>query len=242
MKPDKPSSPSITLSMSKNSVLLFLFALLTAGILAMTYEGTKATIAAAERRAAEKALFDIIPAERIDNDLLLDTLTIPESAWAELGLKNGGDIHLARQRQKVIAVIIPAVAPDGYSGDIKMIAGVNSNGSIVGVRVLSHIETPGLGDKVDIKKSDWIKSFDNKSLTQPSLDNWKVKKDGGKFDQFTGATITPRAVVQQVRKVLEYVERNQALLFETTAAVTSEDKLLETGLQQQAKRKIARLR
>lgn len=123
-----------------------------------------------------------------------------------------------------------------------MIAGVNSNGSIVGVRVLSHIETPGLGDKVDIKKSDWIKSFDNKSLTQPSLDNWKVKKDGGKFDQFTGATITPRAVVQQVRKVLEYVERNQALLFETTAAVTSEDKLLETGLQQQAKRKIARLR
>lgn len=231
MKPDKSSSISIPLSMSKNSILLFLFALLTAGILAVTYEGTKETIAAAERKAAEKALFDIIPATRVDNDLLLDTIAIPKASWAELGLKSGGDIHVARKHQKIIAVIIPAVAPDGYSGDIKMIAGVNSNGSIVGVRVLSHIETPGLGDKVDIKKSDWIKSFDNKSLTQPTLDKWKVKKDGGEFDQFTGATITPRAVVQQIRKVLEYVNRNQALLFEATTAVTHENQASKAAQQ-----------
>jgi electron transport complex protein RnfG len=231
MKPNKSSLLSIALSMSKNSILLFLFALLTAGILAVTYEGTKATIAAAERKAAETALFDIIPVARIDNDLLLDTIAIPESAWAELGLKNGGDIHVARKHQRVIAVIIPTVAPDGYSGDIKMIAGVNRDGSIVGVRVLSHIETPGLGDKVEIKKSNWIKSFDNKSLTQPTLDKWKVKKDGGEFDQFTGATITPRAVVQQIRKVLEYVERSQTLLFETTAAITTENKVSTAGQQ-----------
>jgi electron transport complex protein RnfG len=231
MKPDKSSSLSIPLSMSKNSILLFLFALLTAGILALTFEGTKETIALAERKAAEKALFDIIPAAHIDNDLLLDTIAIPESSWPELGLKSGGDIHVARKHQKIIAVIIPTVAPDGYSGDIKMIAGVKSDGSIIGVRVLSHIETPGLGDKVDIKKSNWIKSFDNKSLTQPTLDNWKVKKDGGEFDQFTGATITPRAVVQQIRKVLEYVGRNQTLLFGTTAVITNENKVSETGRQ-----------
>jgi electron transport complex protein RnfG len=180
---------------------------------------------AAERRAAEKALFDIIPAERIDNDLLLDTIAIPELSWAELGLKDGGNIHVARRHQEVIAVIIPTVAADGYSGDIRMIAGVNSDGSVAGVRVLKHIETPGLGDKVDIKKSNWIKSFDNKSLVQPKRDDWKVKKDGGEFDQFTGATITPRAVVQQVRKVLEYVERNQTLLFGATVSIAAKNKV-----------------
>lgn len=219
MKPIKSSSTSIPLSMSKNSILLFLFALLTAGILAVTYEGTKETIAIAERKAAEKALFDIIPPEQIDNDLLLDIVTIPESSWPELGLKNGGDIHIARKNQKIIAVIIPTVAPDGYSGDIKMIAGVNRDGSIAGVRVLTHIETPGLGDKVDIKKSAWIRSFENKSLSKPAINKWKVKKDGGEFDQFTGATITPRAVVQQIRKVLEFVVRSQNLLFEAEVEI-----------------------
>lgn len=208
------NSPSISLSMGKNSILLFLFALLTAGILATTYEGTKETIALAERKAAEKALLEIIPSDRIDNDLLLDTIAIPESSWAQLGLSGGGDIHIARKKQKIIAVIIPTVAPDGYSGDIKMIAGINSDGKIAGVRVLTHTETPGLGDKVDLKKSNWIKSFDNTSLLKPAINQWKVKKDGGAFDQFTGATITPRAVVQQIRKVLEFVERRQKLLFE----------------------------
>jgi electron transport complex protein RnfG len=219
MKSVKSSSTSISLSMSKNSILLFLFALLTAGILAVTYEGTKETIGLAERKAAEKALFEIIPAEQIDNDLLLDIVAIPKSAWPELGLKNGGDIHIARNNQKIIAVIIPTVAPDGYSGDIKMIAGVNSDGSIAGVRVLKHIETPGLGDKVDIKKSAWIRSFENKSLSNPTINQWKVKKDGGDFDQFTGATITPRAVVQQIRKVLEFAERSQLLLFDAATEI-----------------------
>jgi electron transport complex protein RnfG len=204
---------TISKSISKNSALLFLFALVTAGILAGTYEGTKDTIAAAERRAAEKALLEIIPANRIDNDLLLDTLPVPESAWQELGLKEGGNIHIARKDNNVIAVIIPAVAPDGYSGDIKMIAGVNADGSIAGARVLTHTETPGLGDKVDLKKSPWITSFDNKSLENPTIDKWKVRKDGGDFDQFTGATITPRAVVNTVRKVLEFSNKNQTILF-----------------------------
>lgn len=201
-------------SIGKNSFLLFLFALLTAGILATTYEGTKETIAAAERKAAEKALLEIIPAERIDNDILLDTYSIPQSAWQQLGLQEEQNIHIARKDNTVIAVIVPATAPDGYSGDIKMIAGINRDGSIAGVRVLAHIETPGLGDKIDLKKSQWITDFNGKSLANPTLDNWQVKKDGGEFDQFTGATITPRAVVQQVRKILEFVESHQSTLFQ----------------------------
>ncbi len=210
---EEQHNSTLPVSISKNSLLLLLFALITAGILATTYESTKDTIAAAERRAAEKALLEIIPAERIDNDLLIDTIPVPESAWDQLGLQQGGDIHIARSQNNIIAIILPTIAPDGYSGAIKMIAGVNRDGTIAGVRVLSHNETPGLGDKVDTKKSNWIKTFTGRSLQNPLPEKWKVKKDGGEFDQFTGATVTPRAVVKQVHKALLFVQENQALLF-----------------------------
>ena len=204
---------SLPKSIQKNSLLLLAFALVTAGLLAGTYEGTKEAIAESERRAAEKALLEIVPEERIDNDLLLDTIAVPESAWQQLGLKDGGKLHIARKQGEVIAIITNAVAADGYSGDIKLLAGVNRDGSVAGVRVISHTETPGLGDKIDLKKSDWITLFNGLSLKQPTLENWKVKKDGGEFDQFTGATITPRAVVNQVKNVLLFVQENQTTLF-----------------------------
>ena len=207
---------SLPKSIQKNSLLLLAFALVTAGLLAATNEATKEKIAEAERRAAEKALLEIVPAERIDNDLLLDTINVPESAWQQLGLKNGGEIHLARKNNEVIAIITNAIAAEGYSGDIKMLTGVNRDGSVAGVRVISHTETPGLGDKIDVKKSDWIRLFAGLSLQKPQIDNWKVKKDGGEFDQFTGATITPRAVVNQVKNVLLFVEDNRQLLFNTS--------------------------
>ena len=204
---------TLPFSIGKNSALLFIFALVTAGILASTYEGTKDTIAAAERKAAEKALLEIIPQERFDNDLLLDTLTIPPSAQNYLGKLSDETIYVARKKGRIVAVIVPAIAPDGYSGDIKMIAGINVDGSIAGVRVLSHTETPGLGDKIDLKKSPWILSFNGRSLDLPDSKGWAVKKNGGEFDQFTGATITPRAVINQVYKILTFVDKNQALLF-----------------------------
>ena len=204
---------NLPLSISKNGLLLFAFAVVTAGLLSVTYQSTKDTIAEAERRAAEKALLEIVPANRIDHDLLLDTLAIPESDLDTLGLESGENIHIARKDGKIIAVIVPAIAPDGYSGDIKMIVGVNTDGSIAGVRVLTHSETPGLGDKIDLKKSNWITGFNGKSLEQPTPDMWKVKKDGGAFDQLTGATITPRAMVRQIRKVLEFVRANETYLF-----------------------------
>lgn len=200
-------------SIGKNGLLLFVFALITAGILAGTYEGTKEQIAESERIAAEKALLEIIPRERFDNDLLLDTLVIPDSAQAQLGKVTGESIYVARKNQQVVGVIIPAIAPDGYSGNIKMIAGINTDGTLAGVRVLTHKETPGLGDKVDLRKSKWILDFNNKSLNNPKAEGWKVKKDGGEFDQFTGATITPRAVVNRLYQVLTFVQENQTMLF-----------------------------
>jgi len=198
-------------SISTNSLLLGAFALVTAAILAGTKAGTEERIVAAERMAAQKALLEIVPLERHNNDLLLDTLSIEEEHWAELGLKLGGDINIAREDGKAIAAIIPAVAPDGYSGEIKLIIGVNADGSVAGVRILGHNETPGLGDKVDLKKSDWVLGFNGRSLSNPKTEGWAVKKDGGEFDQFTGATITPRAVINQVKRALEFFEAAKPL-------------------------------
>lgn len=221
-------------SISKNSLLLAIFALIAAGGLALTNEGTKARIQKAERAAQQKALFEIVPRSRHDNDLLLDTVPVPENAWHLLGLKKGGDIHIARQNGQVVAMIIPAVAPDGYSGDIRMIVGVNRDGSVAGVRVLAHNETPSLGDKVDLKKSDWILSFNGKSLTAPAPADWAVKKDGGEFDQFTGATITPRAVVNQVRRVLEFVATEDEILsLGAKAETTSSETAIDTPTSQE---------
>lgn len=197
-------------SISKNSVILGIFALLSAAGLALTNLGTQDRIAKAERAAKQKALFEIIPSDQIDNDLLQDTLTIPESGATLLGLRDQ-PIYIARKNTEVIALIIPAMAHDGYSGDIGMIVGVRRDGSIAGVRVLTHKETPGLGDKIELKKGNWILEFNGKSLTVPVIEEWKVKKDGGTFDQFAGATITPRAVVKQIKQVLEFVQQHPEL-------------------------------
>ena len=144
--------------------------------------------------------------------MLDDTIAVgPQDAG--LGLLEDKNIYIARQGGKAVAVIIPVVAPDGYSGDIELIVGVNREGSIAGVRALSHRETPGLGDKVDINKSDWVLGFDGRSLTNPDLNGWAVKKDKGVFDQFTGATITPRAVVAATLRALQFAEANRKTLF-----------------------------
>lgn len=200
-----------------NSIALAIFALVTALILAVTNDLTYERIAQSEREAAERALLEIIPLERHDNDLLMDVQPVPEQYWAMLGLKKGGNIHIARDKGQPVAAIIPAVTPDGYSGSIAMIIGINFDGTIAGVRVVEHRETPGLGDKIDLKKSNWILSFNGKSLENPQRGNWKVKKEGGEFDQFTGATITPRAVVSQVLKSLQYFEHDQERLQKITA-------------------------
>jgi len=190
-------------SIRRNRILLGLVALLTTNVIAGTYLGTQDRIAEERRKAEEKALLEIVPANRHDNSLLDDTLAVgPEAAG--LSLRGDKSIHIARRDGAVVAVILPATAPDGYSGDIDLIVGINRDGSVAGVRALAHRETPGLGDKVDLKKSDWILDFDGKSLDDPEPERWAVKKDKGVFDQFTGATITPRAVTAAVKRSLEY--------------------------------------
>ena len=201
-------------SMGNNSLLLAGFALITALILATTDRLTMDRIAQSERIAAQRALLEIVPLNRHNNDLLVDLQPIPKQYWKTLGLSEGGDIYIARHNEQPVAAIIPSVTSEGYSGDIAMIIGINFDGSIAGVRVVEHRETPGLGDKVDVKKSDWILGFNGKSLSNPEPSGWEVKKDRGEFDQFTGATITPRAVVHQIARTLKYFrEDRERLLF-----------------------------
>ena len=189
-------------AISKNSIALGLFAIATTAMIASTFLNTKDRIAEQERIAQAKALLEVISVERHNNSMLDDNLAIgPEP---ELGLKSEQKIFIARNDSELVGFIFPAVAPDGYSGNIKLIVGVYVDGSVAGVRVLGHNETPGLGDKVDLKISDWILSFNGKSLGNPVAELWKVKKDKGIFDQFTGATITPRAVTNAVYKTLNY--------------------------------------
>jgi electron transport complex protein RnfG len=216
-------------SISKNSLVLTAFALVTAGALALTNLGTQDSIATAERAAQQRALFEIIPLGNHDNDLLNDTIDVPAPALAQLGLSGGEKIHRARHNGEISALIVPAMAHDGYSGDISLIVGVNRDGTVAGVRILLHKETPGLGDKIELKKNQWILSFNGKSLQVPVIEDWKVKKDGGVFDQFAGATITPRAVVGQVKRVLEFVAANRQTLFNDQQTISDQ----QTNSQQQ---------
>ena len=203
---------------TRNSILLAGFAVLTTALIAGTYLGTKSRIAEAQRQAELKALAEIVSPSRYDNLLLDDTLPVGPAANG-LGLDSEKKIYLARKQGVVQAVILPVRAPDGYSGAIELAVGINRDGSLAGVRALKHRETPGLGDKVDIKKSDWMLDFTGKSLASPDPENWLVTKDGGVFDTFTGATITPRAVVAAVKRSLDYFNQHRALLLDEVSEV-----------------------
>ena len=186
------------------------FALLASVLLGVTNCSTEDTIQQRLDEDLIKSLEEVVPAALHDNDMLQDTLTIP-SADFNIGA-NETTVYLAKKSGKVTAVCFKFIAPDGYSGAINMIMGVDRDGNILGVRVLSHKETPGLGDKIEVAKSDWILSFVGRSLDNLTPAQWAVKKDGGVFDQFAGATITPRKSVQAIHRGLQLFKAHQAQL------------------------------
>lgn len=203
-------------SIRRNAIGLAIFAVVTAGAIAVTQVMTADRIAYNIKAAEARALNQILPASSYDNDLLNDTMDIDSRFNQQLlgPLADNALIYRARNNGSVSAVILPAIAPDGYTTNIDLIVGINRDGSLAGVRVVAHRETPGLGDKIDTRKSDWILSFANKSLNNPMSEQWAVKKDGGDFDQFTGATITPRAVVRAVKRALMFFDMHKDLLLD----------------------------
>ncbi|MDC8831618.1 electron transport complex subunit RsxG [Alteromonas gilva] len=200
-------------SIGKNGLILAAFAVVTTGLIALTYDGTKHKIDA--QRAAKKlsTLNQVIPPDYYNNRLFMDCIEVNASA---LG-RESKSVYRARQDGSDKALAVEFTAPDGYSGNIDLILGVSSDGEVLGVRVLEHAETPGLGDKIEMSVSDWMLSFNGKSYSQENAKRWRVKKDGGQFDQFTGATITPRAVVSSVARALAYINDNQSALFNQPA-------------------------
>ena len=198
-----------------SGLLLGLFGVLGAGLVGLSHQGTAERIARNEREALLEQLERLVPADQIDNDMLSDAIEV--SAPEALGAKVTRVYRGRRGRQPVAAVLSPVVT-QGYSGPIQLLVAVRADGTLSGVRVLGHRETPGLGDKIEIERSDWVLGFNGKSLLDPPASGWEVKRDGGEFDQFTGATITPRAVVRGVRASLEYFADHRAQLFDTEQA------------------------
>jgi electron transport complex protein RnfG len=198
-------------SISGSALVLALFAIAGTGLVALTNEATHARIAENERLALLAGIHALVPPEEIDNDPFNDTIQV--SAPELLGSDAPVTVYRARKGGGEVAVIFTVVAPDGYSGAIRLLVGIRADGTLAGVRVVAHKETPGLGDKIEPGKSNWSAAFRGRSLDNPRVDGWKVRKDGGVFDQFTGATVSPRAVVAAVHRALRYYRDHREALF-----------------------------
>jgi electron transport complex protein RnfG len=187
------------------------------GLVALVHDATRERIAAGER-ARRIAQFDaLLGSVHHDNDLLADVTYVREPDL--LGTTHAVPVYRARLAGRPVAAVLAPVAPDGYAGSIDLLVAIGSDGKVLGVRVLQHHETPGLGDNIDERKSDWIRRFAGRSLVDPPLGQWKVRKDGGDFDQFTGATVTPRAVVRAVAGSLVYFQQHRDELFAAPATM-----------------------
>jgi len=210
--PERPARRSI-----RAAIVLAAAAIAAFGLVAVVHEVTRDRIAATER-ARELARFDQVLAGRPhDNDLLADTLFLRDPEL--LGTTAAITAYRARFHGQPVAVMLEPVAPDGYSGAIRLLIAIAPDGTILGVRALSHRETPGLGDFIDTRKSDWIQRFTGKSAGNPAAARWRVRKDGGDFDQYTGATITSRAVVGTVDRTLQFFARHRNELLAAPATI-----------------------
>ncbi|WP_309137392.1 electron transport complex subunit RsxG [Pseudomonas sp. LS44] len=196
--------------MLKNSLVLGAFAIITVGLVALTQQGTAARILEAEREAQSRSLGEILPAGSYDNHLLDHSVQVFEPKL--LGKPAPLPAYIATLHGRATAVILQVTAPDGYSGAIHLLVGIQADGRLAGVRVVKHRETPGLGDKIELSKSPWVREFEGRSLSNPDASGWAVKKDQGAFDQFAGATVTPRAVVKAVHLALQYFDAHKAEL------------------------------
>ena len=194
---------------------LSLFVLISIALLLAVKKITDPMVAEAERQTLLETLNQVMPTNLYDNDPLQDTLWLTDpSTLATLGSETPVLVYRARKNGKPAGLILTTIAPNGYTGNIYMLMSVLANNRVGGVHLLNHKETPGLGDKIELNKNNWILAFNNQTISEQTLQAWAVKKDGGHFDQFTGATITPRAVVGQVKRTLLLVKQQSEFLYE----------------------------
>jgi electron transport complex protein RnfG len=211
-----PRPPTAITMAVRTAIILFLFVVIFTGLLSGAYLWTLPTLEAAAAEEKMKLIDEVLPRSSYDNVLLKDSVQLAPTA--ALGLDEPSTAYRARRNGQASAVVLEAVAPDGYAGKIRLLIALGADGALLGVRVMQHKETPGLGDYIEPKKDKnklhpWIRQLDG--LIPAALDarEWKVKKDGGRFDSVAGATVTPRAVLKAVRKAALYVAENRETLF-----------------------------
>lgn len=200
----------------RTATILFVFVIIFTGLLAGAYLWTKPALEASAAEEKMRLIDDVLPRTAYDNELLKDTIEAPASAL--LGTDEPTTIYRARKGGQPVALVLEAIAPDGYAGKIRLVIAINADGTLAGVRVTQHKETPGLGDYIEPKKDKnkqhpWITQFNGLSYAGATDKEWKVKKDGGRFDSVAGATVTPRAVIKAVRKATRFVAENQTQLY-----------------------------
>lgn len=199
----------------RTAAIMLVFTLLFTAVMAYTYDSTRPAIEASEQEEQMRLINEVLPAQSYDNALLEDTVSV--TAVAALGPGGSHRVWRARKAGEPVAVVLEAVANDGYAGRIQLIVAVGADGTVGGVRVTAHKETPGLGDYIDPKKdrnkrTPWIGQFGAVSWAQIEAAQWTVRKDGGAFDYRTGATISARAVTRAVGRAVAYaVEQRDAL-------------------------------
>jgi electron transport complex protein RnfG len=211
---------NVWVSTRRSIVVLVVVALAAAVLLSVVHGLTRAPIAQARALAAEALLLTVVP--QFTTDVSLDFLPVPARFRIGLGSADDARVYRIKRGGEILAVIVPALTPSGYGGPICLIAGIDRNGTLTGVKVLEQHETPGIGDRIAIDNSDWIRRFIGKSLTDPAPNRWQVRRDGGAFDQITGATISSRAVVRQVRRALDYFHDDRARLLDAGASAAPE--------------------
>lgn len=197
------------------ALTLTLFATVAAGLLTIGDTQTSPVIAQRLAEDLNAILSQVVPPELHDNALSKDVLILKSTTGEPV------TVYRARKGDEIIGFAYSVTGEAGYAGPVKLVMGINAQGEVLGVRVLSHAETPGLGDKIELQKSNWILSFTGRSFANLPRDKWAVKKDGGTFDQFSGATITPRAVVKAVKGGLDFFAANMTALFAKASPNTS---------------------
>ena len=201
------------ISIERNAMLLAAFAIVCTGAIALINIVTKPVILEQQQIALQANINELISADRYDNNIIKSCFMVVDKNL--LGDETPKQIFIATKDGTPVATMIQTSTFKGYSGEIKLLVGIDVDGKITGVRVNSHTETPGLGDKIQTNKSDWILSFNGHEYKQSADERWNVTKDGGNFDAFTGATITPRAVIHAVKNTLIYYKNNKDQLFTT---------------------------
>jgi electron transport complex protein RnfG len=200
-----PRQPSYHQRVGYQAMLLGGFSTLATALLVVGNLATRDAIVERQREDLQQSLSQVIPGDHYDNNLLQHPLRLRDARDRLVTVYRG-------TRGMQVSAMAWEIGAQGYAGEIRLILGLDATGEVLGVRVLSHAETPGLGDRIEVEKDDWILGFNGLSLGDPPTEQWQVKKDGGRFDQFSGATITPRGVVQAIKQGLDFYQTHQTEL------------------------------